>query len=242
MAFDFKSLIGPAIGAGATILGSQLQGNAANQNSQRQWELLQQEMQRRNMLQGMAAPSLLRGLGYRNPQQISQMSSQIGGNPSGYGGTSAAPASIPSTPSSIPSKVLGIGGAAAGAGIPIAASLMGYGALGGPLGLAVGGIGALGSMALNKIGQGRRTANQFVGAVENPFGQELAQASRGEIGKDQLVNDYQNYLNQEKAWEAQGGNQAKVAKQSLNNQALQQTIRTLLTQYGVPNLYQGAVG
>src|SRR3990170_3990992 len=85
MAFDWKSLISPGIGAAAVLGGTALSNRSACKQSEREWALNEQERQRRNMIQGMAAPSMLRAIGYRDPAQIKQMTQQIGGAAAGGG-------------------------------------------------------------------------------------------------------------------------------------------------------------
>ncbi len=63
---------------GLGIAGSMLGARAHNQPEKWRQKIIEQEMARRNMMQGMAAPSLLGSLGYRNPSRISAMSQQIG--------------------------------------------------------------------------------------------------------------------------------------------------------------------
>lgn len=235
MAFDWAQLIAPAVGAGATILGSKLQGNAANQANDRNWQIYQAEAARRNAVQSAMAPQLLAQAGYRNQNDISRVQNALGGG-SGFGMQSSGLGTVPtSTPTSTASKVLGIGGALGSAGAGIG-SLLGVSALGGPVGLAIGGAGALGSIVADQFGKGRRTANEFVKGVEDPFGkQQLAQVSaEAQSNPQQALQDlnsaYQNYINQVHAWQAQGGKQALVANQSLQNPLLQQTIDRLYQQ------------
>ena len=223
MPFDYRSLIPAGIGAGASILGGALQNRSRN----RDWELYQQELARRNQLQGMAMPGILRAVGYRDPQQIAQMQLQVSGEqPLGASGANVVPSTPGSTPGSTLGKTLGAGGA--GLGI---ASLAGFG---GPIGgLAAGGL-ILGGKVADQFGKGRRTANQATGGggFETVFADALAKAARGEISLADLQQAKQNYDNQANAWIAQGGNNEKVARQSMSNPQLQSTYATLMHQLG----------
>ena len=185
-------------GLGASLGGNILGARSQNQGSERQWQLLQQELQRRNMLQGMIGPQLLRSAGIRNPQQIAQMTRQIQGVP-GANGFDSPDVQVPRTPNSV--------------GNTIGGSI-----LGGPV------VGAL----ANKIGHGHRTANVFVDTVENPTAQQMMGAS----SLEELQRAYQSYQQQAQAWIAKGGDNAKVAQQSLNNPKLQQTIDALFQKFG----------
>lgn len=64
---------------GAAYMGSRQAGRAndlAQQNSQRLFQLGEQEQQRRDQLQRLLMPLLLKNLGYRNPMGVLGMASQ----------------------------------------------------------------------------------------------------------------------------------------------------------------------
>ena len=217
-----------AAGAGATVLGSVMQGKAANKNSDRQWELLAEEMKRRNQMQAMLAPSTLHALGYRNPSDIEQATSVIRGTPSPMSAGAPPPGPQGSTAGKVlgaASTGLGVAGAIgsavskpaiAGGFLPVfgggkAASVLG--ALGGPVGMGIAGAGALTALAANKSGQGRRTANKMTqGGPQEQFEAEMGQARTAA----ELDAAYQKFMSSLNQWKAAGGNQAKVAEQALN--------------------------
>lgn len=225
MAFDWSKLIGPAIGAGAAIGGSILSGKAANKQSERQWELIQQEMARRNMLQGMIAPQLLRATGIRNPQQLRSYSQAIGGSVPQIGQQPAG--MVPSTPSSTASKVMG--GVGTGIG---AAGALGLGALGGPPGLIGGAALTLGSKLVGKIGQGRRTADTLTDPETGAEGILNNVLKNPNASLQELQQAYAAYQQAISAYRSAGGNQRKVADQSMSNMPLQETIRRRLAELG----------
>ncbi len=239
--FDWSSLIGPAIGAGTTVLG-QTMANRSNQamtkeqlaQQQKQFDTTQafkqSEQARRNMMQGAAAPTTLRALGYRNPQQIDTLQKQFSqqqGPTAPLGGGAQAPQQYTAPPAQ------GSSGISKGIG---AAGLLGGAAIGGLPGLAVGGAAMLGSAVANQFGQGRRAADAFVQSVENPFWKDLAAIS--EEGKtspqtaaQKFTQAYQSYkaaVNQSMAGD---DNQKKVAQQSMAN--LAPTLKTMAGQLGV---------
>lgn len=99
----------------------------------------------------------------------------------------------------------------------------------------LGGLVAGGAYAANKIGQGRRTANKATGdgGFEDEFNDALAWISAGQGSLEDLRQARQNYEQAANAWIAKGGNQRKVAEQSLyKNDPLHQTYQTLLRQLG----------
>lgn len=259
--YDWTKLIEPALGFGATLVNNKIQDSrvpAATKEQialgrdtlgQRQTEFAtgQQnrtnEVNRRNSINGITAPTLLHALGYRDPAQIQQMAAHISapeqaaplptlGAASGSGttgGTSYAPASTQGV-SKVASAAGGMGGAALGG---IVGNMIVPG-LGGVIGAGIGGLGS----AIGSIGAGRRTADSAVQGYENPFGADLAaiskQAETDPAGAAQrFQQSYQKYRNAVDVELAAGGNRAKVAQQSLNNQGLQQTVKTLAGQLGV---------
>ncbi len=223
------------------MLGGALQSRAANKSNDAMLKFQEQEFARRNMMQGLAAPSMMHALGYRNPQQIASGVAQIRGTAPAPGAQPTMAGGAPAPGSSGLSK--GLGAASTGLGI---ASAVAPKATSGALGaLGIGGIGipilgaglAAGAFAANKIGQGRRAANSFVDAVENPFGAQLEQisamaATDPASAKQQFAQAYQNFQNQANSEIARGGNQAKVAQQALANPKLMQTIQQLQAQLG----------
>lgn len=95
-------------------------------------------------------------------------------------------------------------------------------------------------MVLGKIGSGRRKADDFNREYEDKLGKQilpqviaLRQQGREAEAKallQQGVKDYYAGVNQ---YQGAGGDYAKVASQSLANQALQNTIGTMSTQMGL---------
>lgn len=245
------SWIPAAVGAGASILGSVMQGKAANKGSERQWELLAEEMKRRNAMQGILAPSTLHALGYRNPADIEQATNVIRGGPAMGGNTMGAP---PQPGSSTAGKVLGAVGSGlgiAGTAAGLAGKIGGGAAIGtlnpatgalvaggkGVLGLLTNpwtaGIGAAilgGAYAANKAGQGRRTANKMTqGGPQEQFEAEMGQARTAQ----ELDAAYQKFMSSLNQWKAAGGNSAKVADQALNQTpVLWQTYETRRRELG----------
>lgn len=236
--FNWSSLIPYGINAGLNFLGNRMA--TAPVREQNEWLRKQQEQElaRRNMLQGMAAPSMLAALGYRDPQQIQQMSAQIGGTgPAGSSGSGPQRYAVGAPQRSSASGALG----AIGAGGELtggALSLMGMGSIGGPIGLVASGGAALGSMIANKIGAGRRAANAFVGGAQKPFHQDLAQISQTGMtdpkgAGQQLLQAWNDFYASAQQEIAKGGKQALVAKQALATPNLINTVRTMAQQLGV---------
>mgnify|MGYP001275643153 CR=1 FL=1 len=230
MAIPTSAWLPAAIGAGATLLGSGLQQKSANAQSAWQKDLIQQEMARRNAIQGQMAPQIGYSLGIRDPQKQQQFQNVMSGAPGAYSGTAATgnattgnATPVPSTQGSKSSAILGAG--SVGAGLAGAAGILPFA---GPIGGAL----ALGSLAASQIGKGRRTANVATGSggFENEFGKKLATISAGQGGLPELQQAYNDYMQNVNAWRAMGGNHAKVAEQSLQNQPLQNTYQTLLQQ------------
>jgi hypothetical protein len=145
MAIDWGKILPAGIGVGATLLGSKLSADAANKGSEREWELIQQEMARRNAIQGQMAPTLGRALGMRNPATLQRFQSTLSGQPSGYPGTGGGGTTqVPPTPTSGTSKTLG----AVGTGLGVAGAAGGAGLLGSlaaPTKTAIGGLTATGT-------------------------------------------------------------------------------------------------
>jgi len=229
----YAKKFGPQIaGAATTILGSRMKANKANESSQWTRQMNEAEIARRNQMQGLAMPSMMQGLGYRGKnvplgstfQKAAAPILQPGGGsmPSG-----SSVSGVPQAGGSKVGKVLGTAGAGIGA-----ASALGFGALGGPIGLAAGGAAMLGGAIANKVGAGRRMANQNTGegGPERQFSDILTQMSAQGGDPADLKAAYQNYSNQMNAWIAAGGNQAKIARQSLANAPLQDTYQRLLAQ------------
>ena len=244
MPFDWNKwlpLIMGGASAGTGLIGAKMVSNQMNRgndlsqlNSQRMYDMAQQERQRRDQLSRMIMPNLMQGMGVSGPQArqyIGQMPSDASPGPATSNSemSTSAPVSVPQTPTSKTSKVMGgIGG-----GLGIAGSLRLAGALGPAAPFAAPAL-MLGGLAANKIGQGRRTANLATGdgGFEKTFVDALTRISAGGGSLKDLQAAKQAYDQNTKAWIAQGGNQAKVAQQSLNNQPLQQTYQTLLRQLG----------
>lgn len=225
--FDWKSLIPIGVGAGLGMLGNKMANAPTKEQNAYSRQQYEQQLARRNAMQGLAMPSMLRAMGNSNPQRAMGQAGLGQGQSPGMasGGNTVPTASIPQTPQSRGSKILGAAGMGLGA-----AGMLGMGSAFGPIGLAAGAA----ALGVNQIGKGRRTANTFVDAVENPFGEQLAKFSAGQGSPEEFQQAYQNYKNQTQGWIAQGGNQGKVAQQSLQNQGLQSTIQRLAQQYQVP--------
>ena len=225
MATPTSAWLPAAIGAGATLLGSGLQQKSANAQSAWQKDLIQQEMARRKAIQGRMAPQIGYSLGIRDPQKQQQFQNVMSGAPGAYSGTAATgnATPVPSTQGSKSSAILGAG--SVGAGLAGAAGILPFA---GPIGGAL----ALGSLAASQIGKGRRTANVATGSggFENEFNNKLTSISAGQGGLPELQQAYNDYMQNVNAWRAMGGNHAKVAEQSLQNQPLQNTYQTLLQQ------------
>lgn len=212
---------GPLIAkTGLGVLGGVLNARAYNQPEKWRQGIIESEIARRNALQSAAAPTLAGMLGYRTPAMGQQLQGVLGGKSGATGATGTYTSGVqPSTAG----KVGSIAGGAIGA------------AFGGPLGA------SLGSMAggsLGKIGAGRRAANGFVQGTENAFGRDLASiaemAKTDPAGAANLFKQkYGNYMASVNQSMTAGGNQAKVAQQSLNNPQLRQTYTTLAQQLGV---------
>lgn len=66
---------------GLGLLGGVLNANAANQPEKWRQNIVEEELKRRNLLQGYAAPTLSGMLGYRSPQMGQQMKAQLGAAP-----------------------------------------------------------------------------------------------------------------------------------------------------------------
>lgn len=244
--FSWKSLIPTAAATGGALLGNYLNNKSQNAmtreqlaQQQRQFDTNQQfktgEANRRNMMQGMAAPGNLRALGYRDSAQLQQMQGQIaapqGSTPS-LGSTGGSPMyQYSGAQGSNLSKGIGLGG---GLG-----SIAAGAAFGGPAGAAVAGIGMLGSAVANKVGSGRRAANGFVDSVENPFGADLATIRRMiESGDTQgatakFQQSYQGYKSAANQAIGMGGKDALVAQQSLANPKLQDTVKGIAQTLGI---------
>ncbi len=240
--FNWASLIPTLAPVGAKLasdyLGSKLTPNSAKisaAESGRQFDIANAEKQaergRRNMISGMAAPALFRDLGYRDPNQISQMQQQLSSAPTGVGGATLGAAGSPQAGNYTPAqpqgsslaKGVGIAGGlgSAAAGIAGATGLLPMAAAG-PIGLAAAGVGTLGSLIASKIGQGRRTANAFVQSVQNPFGEDLKKAltmaqNGDQAGAQQFFNiAFTSFKNAANQYTAAGGKEALVAKQAMD--------------------------
>lgn len=131
----------------------------------------------------------------------------------------------------ITTSAAGAGGVPGALGLGGGAGLLGLGAATIPV---LGGLIAGGAYAANKIGQGRRTANQATQGegFENQFVGTLQRAAQGQATAQELAAARQTYEQNAQAWMAQGGQHARVAQQSLANRDLQQTYNTLIGQLG----------
>lgn len=83
------------IGAGTSILGSLMQGQAANTAANRQWQLIQNELSRRNGIQAGMAPGLMTSAGITDPGQRAAMLASISGASVGEGGGMQQPTVTP---------------------------------------------------------------------------------------------------------------------------------------------------
>lgn len=239
MAFQWTDLIAPGIGAGTQVLGTTLRNKAEQAMSKEQlaqraheFDVTQgnrtAELGRRNMLFGMAAPNILRNVGYNPKSELATKflgklntpeTSGVAGTPGYAGGYGGPTKPAPSTTS----KILG----AAGTGLGIAGALggtslgasLGLGALGGPVGLAAGGALALGSKLVNKIGQGRRTADLVTGpgGIQSNFNNRLKQIDAMNMPEDQKwqlrTDAFKELVPQALSFAQQGDTQRKVIDQ-----------------------------
>ncbi len=107
-------------------------------------------------------------------------------------------------------KTGGVGGTTGGIGGGIGGlfGLSGAATLG--IGAAVGGVALLAS---HFIGQGRKTADEFVNQFQNPFGQQLAQVSANGSVSD-LDAIWKTFNDTASQFASQGGNEAKVVSQA----------------------------
>lgn len=249
MADPQPSLGHQLIGQGVNWLGQMGLGYLANRPIAKQnaWQraMVEQQIARRNALQGLALPSMIRALGYRDPQQIQAMTGQV----NAASGMPATP--IATTPPATGTGTLGkigAGAGVAGLGLGLAgkaiggfggAALGGLGATLGPVGAGV----ALGAMGLNKIGQGRRTANIGTGegGFERAFDQAMAQAVRlrdaGNIegARQALQQGHATFMAGINEFRNRGGNYQKVAEQAMNaNPAKWQTYQSIAQSLGMP--------
>ena len=182
-----------AAGGGLDILGSVLGGNQANQAANRQWQLIQDELARRNGIQAGMAPGLMTSAGITDPAQRASMMGAFSGQSVGEGGMGGVQPSTSSSNVMTPKSAI------------------------------------LGGLVGSKLfGTAHLNANDLVSKVENPFGQAMASAK----SLQDLKGAYQTYLQGVNNFSAAGGNNAQVAKQSLNNPKLQQTFSTLWQQCG----------
>lgn len=171
-------------------------------------------------------PSFTQGTSFSPANTAANAFSSFSGNPT-LGG--AAKAALPLAPFLV-SKFA-----------PAAAS----GALGGALGWLGGPWGAAAmtgaQLLAGQVGQGRRAADRGVQAYENPFGDELASVVRkrdaGDMdgAKAQLEQAWNRYRQGVSQGFAQGGKDALVAQQSLNNPILRQTADSIAKSLGFGN-------
>lgn len=255
---DWTSLIKPGLQIGANVLGTKLNNRPTEQQNAWSRQQYEQQLARRNAMLGLAMPSMLRAMGNSNPQRaISQAGLGQGQSPGMASGGNAVQG--PTQGSTKLQKAGQIGGlAATGLGIASKLGVLGgsslvpaggafaTGTAGGGLGatmaglatnpITIAGAGVLGAglIAKHYIGQGRKAANNFVQDVENPFNEQLKQFSAGQGSPEEFQRAYQNYQQRAQEEIAKGGNKAKVAQQSLQNQGLQQTIQRLAQQFQVP--------
>jgi len=82
------------------------------------------------------------------------------------------------------------------------------------------------------IGTAHLNANNIVQGVENPFGDAMKQISSKGGSITDLQNAYNTYLQGVKGFQSKGGDNAKVAGQSLTNPSLWNTFNTLWGQLG----------
>jgi hypothetical protein len=75
------------------------------------------------------------------------------------------------------------------------------------------GVAAVAALAAHFIGQGRKTANEFVSQFQNPFGAQLAQVSASGTVSD-LDQIWATFNQTAAQFASQGGNQAKVVSQA----------------------------
>lgn len=223
---DINTLLGiaglGAAGVGA-VLGSRAQGRAndlSERNADRLFGLADQERERRDQLQSILLPQILKGM------RVPRGTEGIGG-PSIGGPRQAAPQAAPyAAPYAAPGARGGIGGAAKGAlGGAMAGSKIG--ALGGPLGMGIGaGVGALASQ-MGKLGANE--ARDWVKGVQNPFGTRVGgiidpidRARAGgtltpemlEAAKAALESEITGYNTAASQYRGLGGKQNRVIDQS----------------------------
>lgn len=172
---DYSKLIVPGISAAAVLGGNAMQARSANKSSEWQRQMAEAEMRRRNMLQGMAAPTLLRGLGYRNPADIQRMTQQIG---SPMTGGSSAPVQSGGGGSTLGKVASGVSQGVGALGTASSLGLLGGAAAptAASLGLAAGAPLAAGSTA-GALGLGTANAGMMLGG-----GASTAAGSGGLLG------------------------------------------------------------
>ena len=78
-----------AAGAGLDIGGAIIGANSANQSANRQWQLIQSELARRNGIQSGLAPGLMTSAGITDPTARASMVNAISGQSVGEGGAGA---------------------------------------------------------------------------------------------------------------------------------------------------------
>ncbi len=77
------------IGAGLDLGGAILGANSANQSANRQWQLIQSELARRNAIQSGMAPGLMTSAGITDPAQRAQILGATSGQSVGESGAGA---------------------------------------------------------------------------------------------------------------------------------------------------------
>lgn len=137
---SWTDLIPYGVSFGLGTLGNRIATGPARANNEWERQQYEQERQRRNMLQSFAAPSMLRALGHQ-PEQINQMTRQIGG--SAPIGSSTGNTAVPQTPQSGASKALG----AVGTGLGMAGMAGNLGLLGSLVPATKVGLGVTGTAA-----------------------------------------------------------------------------------------------
>lgn len=219
MAGSAASAVNPWLigaGVGSDILGAILQNSQMNKQNQRiqdaqnrLYGLGDQENSIRMSLMGNALPQMGQTLGIPGLGQLGAQYARIGAQPSPYTNATGA---VPSVP----------GMSAAG-----------------KIGMAAMGLGPL--LVANKFGAGHRTADTATGegGFEQVFGQRMADIVKQRDAGDKagaakaLQQAYLDYQQATNAYRGKGGNYRKVAEQSLTNQPLQQTYRSIAQSLGM---------
>lgn len=220
MAFDWKDLIEPGVGALGGIVGNKIQAGASEKGVKENARQFDISTQRSDAARNMLLPTLRTNLGYRGGNGVGMLGA------SGYPGT---PPFVESQGGSGLGKVASIAGKVGmAANLPIVGGLAGGVPGLGMLG-ALPGVGALGPAApigagvllakslIGKIGQGRKAANRLTqGGAQDQFGQLMQAVSQRGLPKEQEQAILSRALGekiQQAIAAAKNGNDRKVIRQ-----------------------------